>query len=41
MVVAAVILYGTISSDPAGVEHLPMFPGADKLIHAVMFGGLA
>lgn len=41
MVVAAVILYGTLSSDPAGVEHLPMFPGADKLIHAVMFGGLA
>ncbi len=41
MIVAAVILYGTLSSDPAGVEHLPMFPGADKLIHAVMFGGLA
>lgn len=39
--VVAVILYATLSPDPAGAVHIPLFPGADKLIHAIMFGGLA
>lgn len=37
----AIILYATLSADPAGADELELFPGADKLIHAIMFGGLA
>ncbi len=37
----AIILYATLSTDPAGADKLQLFPGADKLIHAIMFGGLA
>ena len=34
------ILYLTLSTDPLGEEKIPLFPGADKLAHALMFAGL-
>lgn len=37
----AVVLYATLYPDPAGVENFPKIPHLDKLIHAIMFGGLA
>lgn len=40
LIVLTVILYGTLSSDPIGADSLPLFPHADKLIHAIMMGGL-
>ncbi|MDE5960562.1 MAG: VanZ family protein [Duncaniella sp.] len=36
-----VILYLTLLPKPFGEEDLPLFPGADKLAHCCMFGGLA
>lgn len=39
-VVVAIILYATLASHPAGADSLPHIPGIDKLIHAVMMGGL-
>lgn len=39
--VVAVILYATLFPDPAGADELPDIPGIDKLIHAIMFGGMA
>lgn len=41
MCVVAVIMYATFNSDPLADVDVPLFPGADKLIHAIMFGGLA
>lgn len=38
--VVAVILYATLNSDPVGADNLPPIPHLDKLIHAIMFGGL-
>ncbi len=38
--VLGVILYLTLANDPIGTEDIPMFPGADKLVHAIMMGGL-
>ena len=40
-IVIVVILYATLFPDPAGADKLPAIPGIDKLIHAIMFGGLA
>lgn len=40
MIVVAAILYATLNSDPVGVDELPPIPHIDKLIHAIMFGGL-
>lgn len=40
-IVIAVILYATLFPDPAGADMLPLIPHIDKLIHAIMFGGLA
>ena len=40
MIVIAVILYATLNDNPLGADELPIFPGADKVIHAIMFGGL-
>lgn len=37
----AVVLYATLWPDPTGDVSMVWFPGADKLIHAVMMGGLA
>lgn len=41
MAVLAVILYGTLTSDPLGDEELPLIPHIDKVIHFLMMGGLA
>lgn len=40
-IVLAVILYFTLSPRPMGGLRVRLFPHADKVIHAVMFGGLA
>lgn len=40
-VTAIVILYATLWPDPAGADKLPLVPHLDKIIHAIMFGGLA
>lgn len=39
-IVVAVILYATLFPHPVGVDDLPVIPGIDKVIHAIMFGGL-
>lgn len=39
ILVLAVILYATLSSDPLGADELPSIPHIDKLIHATMMGG--
>lgn len=39
--VALVILYLTLLPKPFGEEDIPLFPGADKVAHCCMFGGLA
>lgn len=36
-----VVLYATLWPDPVGADEVAFFPGADKLIHAIMMGGLA
>lgn len=33
------ICWLTLSPDPLGDNDLPLFPGADKIAHALMFGG--
>lgn len=35
------ILYATLSDDPTAGAELPLIPHFDKVIHAIMFGGLA
>lgn len=35
------VLYATLWPDPVGASEVMLFPGADKLIHAIMMGGLA
>lgn len=37
----AVILYATLDADPTPNVDLALFPHFDKVIHAIMFGGLA
>jgi len=39
-VVMAAILWLTLAPHPLPENDLPLFPGADKLVHACMFGGL-
>lgn len=39
-IVLAVIVYATLSNDPIGADELPLIPHIDKLIHAIMMGGL-
>ena len=39
-VVVCVILYATLTSNPMGDTSLPPIPYIDKIIHAVMMGGL-
>lgn len=41
LVVTVIILYLTLLPKPFGEEDLPLFPGADKIAHCCMFGGLA
>lgn len=38
--VLAAILWLTLSPSPLGEEEIPLFPGADKLVHGLMFFGL-
>lgn len=40
IIVIGVILYGTLASHPMMADDLPPIPHLDKLIHAVMMGGL-
>lgn len=40
LIVLAVILYATLASHPVGVDELPPIPHLDKVIHAVMMGGM-
>lgn len=35
-----VVLYATLWPEPVGAKESMLFPGADKLIHAIMMGGL-
>lgn len=37
----AAILWLTLAPDPTGEIPVPLFPGADKLVHAIMFGGFS
>ncbi len=37
----AAILWLTLSPKPIGELELPLFPGADNLVHGIMFGGLS
>lgn len=37
----ALILWLTLAPHPVGDNDLPLFPGADKLVHAIMFGFLS
>ncbi|MDE6704231.1 MAG: VanZ family protein [Muribaculaceae bacterium] len=36
----AVVLYATLCSNPLGDQEMPAIPHLDKLIHAIMMGGL-
>lgn len=36
----AVVLYATLDSEPTGDISMVLFPGADKVIHCIMMGGL-
>lgn len=36
----AVILWLTLAPHPTGDMEIPLFPGADKVVHAIMFGFL-
>ncbi len=40
LAVICLILYLTLLPQPFGDEELPLFPGADKIAHFMMFGGL-
>lgn len=40
LIVLGVIFYATLSSDPLGADDIPPIPHIDKLIHAIMMGGL-
>lgn len=37
---AGAICYATLAPHPAGADVLPMFPGADKVVHFIMFATL-
>lgn len=39
-VVLLVILWLTLAPKPLGEEEIPLFPGADKVAHGLMFAGL-
>lgn len=40
LAVIVLVLYLTLLPQPFGEEDLPLFPGADKIAHFMMFGGL-
>lgn len=39
-IVLAAVLWLTLAPKPLGDTDLPLFPGADKVVHALMFGGI-
>ncbi|MDE6005996.1 MAG: VanZ family protein [Muribaculaceae bacterium] len=41
VIVLAAILWLTLAPHPVGDTEIELFPGADKLVHAIMMGGLA
>lgn len=41
MLTTLAILWLTLAPKPLGENPPELFPGADKLVHAIMFGGLA
>lgn len=41
LIILVAILWLTLAPQPFGDEEIPLFPGADKLIHAIMFAVLA
>lgn len=41
VIIAVVILYLTLDPDPLPDNDFELFPGADKLVHAIMFAALA
>lgn len=40
-IVLSAILWLTLAPHPVGDTEIELFPGADKLVHAIMMGGLA
>lgn len=40
-VVLALVLWFTLAPHPTGQVNIPLFPGADKIVHGIMFGVLA
>lgn len=40
MLTFAVVIYCTLIPHPVGADELALFPGYDKLIHAIIMGGL-
>lgn len=40
IIVVLAILWLTLASQPLGDVSVPLFPGADKVVHGCMFGGL-
>ncbi len=40
-VCSVAIAWLTLAPRPIGDVEVPLFPGADKLVHGIMFGGLA
>lgn len=36
-----IVLYATLWPDPVGDADIMWFPGSDKLVHAIMMGGIA
>ncbi len=41
LICLAAILWLTLASEPLGDNDIQLFPHADKLVHAIMFGGFA
>lgn len=41
LLIIAVVCYLTLDPKPFGDEEIPLFPGADKVAHFLMFGALA
>lgn len=39
-IVILAVIYLTCWPNPLHTENIPIFPGADKIVHAIMFGGL-
>lgn len=39
-IVLAAVLWLTLAPHPVPETHVPLFPGADKIVHALMMGGL-